>query len=873
LRRFPTLALVALLSTPLSGDSGWQAPRASTSPPPVPGFFDLSVTGGLDTYQAFGLVPEERGVALALLARQLHSQGAGTLERSMAARKLTAVLGTPGVPPGAAPAPAQSTAAPITIAAPLTADHWREQLELPDRADLFPALVTNRAALLVAAGTMAADPSVRALLERDRGLLRFLMRTAPGAFWLAARSLRVGPDRFVVPGGAAAEPIWEALAGERVTRPADFIRALVSRDGGRLAWFFDTVAGMDPDRLAAAFGPGPLFAQAEQARAFYSAFRAADQNWKLEEHPFLRGVADPWMAATQVAVANGAVAGPTWQWLWEALFDRSDTSAKDARGIRRTAASPVTLAWITQKMAEAPPAERRYRFKMVRFAQTVFPRATEAEAGDLLVAIGGYRRYESLLLTLDRMDITAPKTFARAVEAARRVDDRGGREQRQALILLQAALAIVERARITHAIDAAAADRLVLSLADLIDKDAPPTAMTRWITTTLVDALPPLVQPDRWTGASTAYESRILQAMAGPPAEAGAPAMTWEGLSYQVDLAAGERQRLARIREQIESPGLDAAIASGQSQQIREALLALVYTPALGDPEGAALLSTDVAQRHEFGFDLPSSARRDGYAWTPPREQVGAGAPWHIQGSLLGLDLGLARLALRRIADNEMPVAPSINLNDQITLARTIGALDPRTLRDTDRDRLVDAVARGRRRLAAATTLPAILELAGEARVWAPMRETLPWLFQRAPEAIPSHFALRDLLWLGKPDLAPADLDRWGVYSEVLHSRLKTVMPGPAPWDNFGGRPDGGVIGTQTPDLTLRIAEETARLKLPARLVPALLAFATQDYWHDVTARFPDDWPAMTRQAIALSASRVEDYVAALAGGGPLRPK
>ena len=48
--------------------------------------------------------------------------------------------------------------------------------------------------------------------------------------------------------------------------------------------------------------------------------------------------------------------------------------------------------------------------------------------------------------------------------------------------------------------------------------------------------------------------------------------------------------------------------------------------------------------------------------------------------------------------------------------------------------------------------------------------------------------------------------------------------------------------------------------------------YAAQDYWHDVDSRFPDDWPAMTRQALALSPSRVEDYVAALAGDGPLRP-
>ena len=135
-----------------------------------------------------------------------------------------------------------------------------------------------------------------------------------------------------------------------------------------------------------------------------------------------------------------------------------------------------------------------------------------------------------------------------------------------------------------------------------------------------------------------------------------APTLTWEGLDYRVDLFAAEHARLKRIREQIESPGLDAAIAAGDAEKIADALLALIYTPALGDPEGPALLGGDIAQRHNFGLVGPAGMRRDFVAWSLPREQVGDGSPWHVEGSILGLDIALARLALRRIADNEMPV-------------------------------------------------------------------------------------------------------------------------------------------------------------------------------------------------------------------------
>ena len=302
--------------------------------------------------------------------------------------------------------------------------------------------------------------------------------------------------------------------------------------------------------------------------------------------------------------------------------------------------------------------------------------------------------------------------------------------------------------------------------------------------------------------------------------------------------------------------------------------MALVYAPTLGHPDGPALLGRDVPARHDFGLDQASGQRHEFMAWSPPREMVGDGVPWHVQGSVLGLDLGLARLFLRRIADDDMPAAPSINLNDELSLARTAVALNPREMSDGDRDQLVAALARGRQRVTAAGhDLTALSALAEEVRVSATVRQVLPWMVARTPESVPALFVLRDLMWLGRPSVDAGRLDRWGVYAEVLESRRRTAMPAAAPWEDFGGRAESGGMATQVPDLTLRMAEETARLKLPARIIPALLAYATEDYWHDVSARFPDDWPAMTRQPLALSAARVEDYVAALAGDGPLRPR
>ncbi|MEY4636468.1 MAG: hypothetical protein RJA55_2266 [Acidobacteriota bacterium] len=877
LSRLLVLALVLVGVLPPQSGRG-PAPIVPGPTTPIPGFFDLPVTGGTATYTALGLEPEERGVALAILARALHGQA---IDRGTVARLLTPVLGPPGAPP---PEPPPGST-PITIAAPLSADHWRDVLNLRGRADLFPALLANRPVLLVCAATLAAHPSLREWLNDDRGLLRWLVRTAPGAYTTAARGLRIEQGRIAVPGGAAAVPIWEALAGEKVARPAEFIRALLVRDAGRLAWLYGAAALMSPDRLAAVLGPGPVEAQIEQARAMLQAFRAGDQNWKIEEHPFLRSVADAWMVTTQIDVANGQVAAPNAQWLWETVFDRTGLTRREATAVRRTPASPVTLTWLAAQIASTPPRERRERFETVRFAQTVFGAAAEAEATDVLMALSNYRRFHALLVTLDRIGVRAPRTYTRAIEAAQRLDQRPRRERRQNLVAFQGAVALVERARVSRALSAAAAEQLLLSFADAVDRDQPPApAIAGWLTTVFIDRIPPLVRPDRWTG-KTAYESKILQALAGPGAESAVPAIAWEGLQYRLDIAGAEHQRIRAVREQLESPGLDAALASGRPDELAEALIALVYAPALGDPDGPALLGADIITRHDFGLDAPAATRHAGRAWALPREQVGDGQPWRVQGSLLGLDISLARLALRRLSDNDMPVEPTINLNDQLSIARTISAMNPGELTDTGRDRIVEALERGRRRVAAAAAtrqpqagvastnlaITELLALAAEAHLSAGIRETLAWLASRSPESIPAQFALRDLLWLGKPELSQAELDRWGVYSEGLTGRLVTAMPRAAEWEDFGGRPEGGVMGTQSPDLVLRLILETARLTLPGRLVPSLLTLAAQDYWHDVSARFPDDWPAMARQALALSPSRVEDYVAALAGNGPLR--
>src|SRR5262249_13813905 len=163
------------------------------------------------------------------------------------------------------------------------------------------------------------------------------------------------------------------------------------------------------------------------------------------------------IVSSQIDIADGGIAAPAEQWIWEALFDRSEVTRRSVGQVRREPTSKVTLAWLTQKIASVSAKERRDRFEMVRFAQAVFNHVQEGdEQSDVVIALSGYRRYRAILMTLDRMDITAPRVYARAVEAARRIDDElSGRDEKHAVVVFQAALAILERARLTREIDVA----------------------------------------------------------------------------------------------------------------------------------------------------------------------------------------------------------------------------------------------------------------------------------------------------------------------------------------------------------------------------------------------------------------------------------
>jgi hypothetical protein len=820
---------------------------------PLPGWFDLEVPGGELTLRALDVLLDERALTLPVLARALHDRDEYVrLSATFAELRSTST----------------ASAGKITIPAPLDANAWRDILppvKPPAASDLFTRIATDRYALLTASGLFAASDSVRAWLARERNLLRFVYQQGAPAFAIVARRLEIDDGRIVVPGGRGAEAAWEALAGVPPSRTEAFVRALLTKDEGRLAWYYDTIASLDSAQLAAAW-PASV-AAAERGRALYPAFRDVDPQWRLLDQPYRRGAIDGWMLLTQTHIADGFVASPLPQATWALLFSEDRINPGQVSRTLQGSPATVSLPWLLRETLSPVVRERRTRYEMFRLAQRVFSTVPAGSLPDAVIALSGMRCCRALVLTLERMQIADPRTWAAAVTAAQFVNEDSD-DRRSSLVIFQATIALLERMRNARTLDVGTVERLMRSLSE-VTRANPQVgrSIARWIVGTLIPTVPRLTTPDAWTG-TTAYESTLLQALAGP-AERTTPPVEWEGLRYVSDPVGAEHERLKAMRALLSSPGLDAALAADRPRDLADALTTLVYTTALGDPDGPASLSPEVVSRHQYGLNSTSIIREE-LPWAPPEERQGQGA-WHVQGSLLGLDLALSRLALRRIADQQMPQAPTLTLNDVGTLTRTVVALVPGDLTDADRNEIAASIARGRERVRSARDTSELAALARACGMSDTTRQLLPWIASRQREVVLDLFALRDLFWLGAARLPRETLDRWGVAADGLDGRRVLTMPGPSPWEDYAGRSETGQLTTQVPDLTLRLAEETARLRLPAQLIPALLAFAMEDYWHDVRARFADDWPRLTRHAAAIAPDRIQDYVAALAGAGPLR--
>jgi len=245
--------------------------------------------------------------------------------------------------------------------------------------------------------------------------------------------------------------------------------------------------------------------------------------------------------------------------------------------------------------------------------------------------------------------------------------------------------------------------------------------------------------------------------------------------------------------------------------------------------------------------------------------------PWHVAGSLVGLDIALAPLALRRLSMDSLANPPTLQSIEREAFAVNVALLDPRALRDLDRDRIVDAIGQGRIRVRALGATPAEFEtLENEVTLDGWRLRTLRWVMQNERASIENQFSLGELAMLG--GLEPAAFDAWGANSLLSDGCLCTHFPMPRTWRVLAGRTQLAMMAASTVEMNLELAQRFAALRLPAVLLPSVLATAMQDFVDTVDTADANDLAALSPHVRALGRNAVDDYVAATAANGPLVP-
>ena len=770
-----------------------------------------------------------------------------------------------------------------SVRVPLNPELWQRVI-LQGRTEpdsLVSAILTDRASSLLYLGLAALDDQTLLwLVDHPETLLHF--RKHPELFAAFGRSLHIHDGRVDVPGGADAAGAWQSIVGADPAEPGTFIERVIVGNG-RLALLYDTIEHLDAphQRFVLGLGLNPEL-RAVRLRALLDAFTFSAPDWRIPERPFSKPPIDgAILFSTLRVLPDGHIAGPSTRRFWDRVFRRDALNdvpfepVSDGEIRATSGAVPLDPAWLANHILRVPYATGRRRLNALLFVQRVFSSHPAAESGAVATVARAYLSYPALMVSLERTGFTEPGAYVRAAEQAHRLSAiESAPLRRIAIADFQSALALIERAHRARTLDDPRAAALLSSLCglEISTRGGYGSQFTGWLRDNFIASLP----------KRASLEETLLSAIAGVPAgSTERPVVEWEGQRYRVDPASAELRRLQAVRDRQAGPTLDGSLAPAakpsadrsartpdeSSQGLAETLTSIVYAIDLGDPEGAAVTSGNVALRHDFG--LPTGAARgSGDAWQVPIERFDSRTAWRVRGSLLGLEAALSRLRLRRIDRTDMPGEPTLGSQDRQTIMLTAALLDPFAMSDRSRDAIAGAIARGRRIVEAlAADRSRLNEVVRAASLSEWRAQALSWRLEQHADPL-ADFSLLELYQVGAS--AAADpIEAWGAAAWPLTGCLCLAAPFRSAWEDLAGYA-AAVLGTRGADVPLRIAETLSTLKLPAVLAPALAGFVTQDVIDHAQLGYPDDWEQFGRAVLDIPRGRMSDYVAALTVNGPL---
>lgn len=464
------------------------------------------------------------------------------------------------------------------IPSPLPAEVWREAIfDRPVAGErLAFRLLTDRQAAFLYYGLLSMTPETVQFLAADPELLRDLYERDASAFAAYGRSLVVVNGRVRTPGGGAASVLWQRLAQEPIDRPGEFFKAVLRYDNGPFPFLYDAIASLDAPQQRFALGVG--LEDRDRRRAFSRLYDVIAANLVFAPGtPWPRGFPDPSVLLSQVRADDaGQPSGPAWEDLWEEALDGIELPQNASRDVQGAGQSdPIEASRLAERVFREPPWAAA-RMAAFLFAQRRFADVDTQDLRHVLTTLRGFPLFQSLVSTLDRMGVQAPRTYATAVLNAASLNRMVAPEDaRDALSQFQGALALLDRVRYARSLPEAAAAELAASAAAvrLHETRGYEGRMSGWVARELLPALgadPP--DEDSEDGnvtdpgvddAPAPRERIVLRALAGALEDEGwdhRVTTTWEGFSYVADLRGATLTRLLEAREAQAGASLDTAL-------------------------------------------------------------------------------------------------------------------------------------------------------------------------------------------------------------------------------------------------------------------------------------------------------------------------
>jgi hypothetical protein len=301
-------------------------------------------------------------------------------------------------------------AMPDRVPLPGAPDVWRDvvfERRVPED-QLMLAILDRRDASLFYSALMSMPEDVRAWILARPALVRQLRGADAGPLLVAAPYLRIEGDRWQLPGGPPAAPIWMAVAGVTSDAPEPLLLALLRGDG-LPAYMLEVVATLSAEQQRAALS----LADADVSRRvgagveLLEGLRIVARGWDLRTRPFWRPSADPAFLLGQLRVGANDRLLPGGRQFWTLVFGEGH-GVVPHDGAARAAwddPTPVSAGWLVSRIWLAAPADQAMRYEQALFASRWLAAADGAQAAAVATILRGYARYPQLLRVLDRMGV------------------------------------------------------------------------------------------------------------------------------------------------------------------------------------------------------------------------------------------------------------------------------------------------------------------------------------------------------------------------------------------------------------------------------------------------------------------------------------